>query len=216
MKIAAGAIVFDMDGLLVDSEPVWCEVEGDFVRARGGAWTPELARACIGQGLANTLRVMGDTFGFETDVERDGALLRDAFHARVGDLVLKPGARELIEEACAARVPLALGSSTATRIVLAVLERFALRGCFGAVVTGDDVTHPKPAPDIFLGCASRLRVDAAACVVLEDSVAGVTAARAAGMRAIAVPESDPGDRYAHADAVVKDLFEARALLRFSQ
>jgi sugar-phosphatase len=207
------AILFDMDGLLVDSEPLWAEVEGDFARARGGAWTTELARECIGQGLANTLEVMYERFGFEVDLERDGAAIVEAFIGRVRELALMPGAAALIE-AARGRVPLALGSSSAGKLVRAIVARFELGSVFGAVVSGDDVAHPKPAPDVFLECARRIGVAPEGCVVLEDSLAGIASGRAAGMRVIAVPERgvDTKRFTERAHAVAKDLDDARRMM----
>jgi beta-phosphoglucomutase-like phosphatase (HAD superfamily) len=108
-----------------------------------------------------------------------------------------------------------VASSSAKPLVEATLARFGLRDRFAAVVTGSCVARPKPAPDIFLEAARRLGASPEACVVLEDSVAGVMAARAAGMRAIAVPEHDAQRFAGLADAVVADLHEARAMLRLS-
>jgi mannitol-1-/sugar-/sorbitol-6-/2-deoxyglucose-6-phosphatase len=211
--IDAGALLFDMDGLLVDSEPLWFQVEREFARARGGDWTEAQAAACVGRGLANTLRVMGESFAFATNAERDVAEIIDAFIARAGELRLKPGAAELVAEAHG-RIPIALASSSHRRLVDAILARFSLAARFGAVVSGDAVAHPKPAPDIFLLAAERLGVAPACCVVLEDSRAGVEAARAAGMRVIAVPEHDGAAFDGLADAVVGDLYAARRVLRF--
>ena len=208
MLIEARAILFDMDGLLVDSEPLWAEVEAEFARARGGDFTKELARACIGRGLENTLRVMSEAFGFPVDVRKDSQEIIDRFVSRAGELVLKPGARELLDETTG-RMPIAVGSSSSRRLVLSVLEKVGVLPCFGVVVTGDDVERPKPAPDIFAKCARDLGVAPAGCVVLEDSLAGVRSARAAGMRVIAVPEGDPPAGFEEADFVVRDLFEAR-------
>jgi sugar-phosphatase len=214
--IRCGALLFDMDGLMVDSEPLWFDVEREFARARGGEWTPELGRACIGQGMASTLRVMQETFGFEVNAERDAAAIVEMFVLRVGELALKTGFEELLGEARVRGVPRALASSSARRLVDATLVRFGAREGFDAVVTGDCVARPKPAPDIFLEAARRLGVPPAACVVLEDSLAGVRAARAAGMQVVAVPESPPApEMTALAYAVVDDLHAARALLSFA-
>jgi HAD superfamily hydrolase (TIGR01509 family) len=202
-----------MDGLMVDSEPLWFEVEREFARARGGDWTEELGTACIGQRMANTLRVMQESFGFPVDVERDASVIVELFVSRVAELTLKPGFEALLAEARSRGVPRALASSSARRLVEATLGRFGVRERFDAVVTGDCVAHPKPAPDIFLEAARRLGVQPEECVVLEDSLAGVRAARAAGMRVIAVPEGSPSaEMAARADAVVSDLHAARALL----
>jgi beta-phosphoglucomutase-like phosphatase (HAD superfamily) len=211
--IPCRALLFDMDGLMVDSEPLWFEVEREFARARGGNWTEELGTACIGQGMANTLRMMQASFGFPVDLVRDASVIVELFVARVGELTLKPGFEELLADARSRGVPRALASSSARRLVEATLARFGVRESFDAVVTGDCVAHPKPAPDIFLEAARRLGVPPEACVVLEDSLAGVRAGRAAGMRVIAVPEGLPSaEMTALADAAVGDLHAARPLL----
>jgi mannitol-1-/sugar-/sorbitol-6-/2-deoxyglucose-6-phosphatase len=201
-----------MDGLMVDSEPLWFDVQGAFVRSRGGEWTSELARRCVGGGLVNALRIMGEAFAFTPDVARDGRAMTDAFVARVRELALKPGCRELVDAARARAIPCAVASSSTGQLVGATLERFGLHDRFQAVVTGDSVTRAKPAPDIFLLAATRLGVPAADCVVLEDSMLGVQAARSAGMGVIAVPEGDPARFAGQADAVVGDLHAARSLL----
>jgi HAD superfamily hydrolase (TIGR01509 family) len=205
------AIVFDMDGLLVDSEPLWFEVECELARRRGGVWTDELAHACIGQGLLHTLVTMQREFGFEMDPAKDGAELVDLFIARAGELALKPGAKELVALAFG-KVPMAVASSSTRRLVHAVLERFDLPRALGAIVSGDDVARPKPDPEIFVLAAKRLGVAPRDCVVLEDSFAGVTAGRAAEMFVVAVPEQDAARFAPVADVVVKDLFEARERL----
>ena len=212
--LSCRALLFDMDGLMVDSEPLWYDIERAFARDRGGDWTPELARACTGQGMANTLAVMHRELGFAVDGERDTALIVDTFIRRVADLVLKPGFEELFADCEAQRVPRALASSSPRRLVEAVVRRFGLGERFHAVVTGDHVAHPKPRPDIFLETARQLGAKPEDCVVLEDSMAGVRAARAAGMRVIAVPESHAESFLPLADAVVTDLHRARARLVF--
>jgi HAD superfamily hydrolase (TIGR01509 family) len=210
--IACRALLFDMDGLMVDSEPVWFAVLGEFVRARGGVWTAELARSCVGGGLANALRVIQDVFGFPTDPDRDIETMVGAFEVRVGELTLKPGFAELFEAARARAMSCALASSSTERLVTATLSRFGLSDRFDAIVTGDCVARPKPSPDIFLEAAARVGASPVDCVVLEDSLAGVRAARTAGMSVIAVPEQDSSRFVGLADAVVNDLHAARALL----
>jgi len=210
--VDARALIFDMDGLMVDSEPLWFEVEREFARSRGGDWTHDVAQACVGRGLANTLATMRERFVFDLDPIRDANEIVERFIARVDTLDLKLGCRDLLEHA-RGRVPIAVGSSSARKLVHATLDRFAIRAWFGAVVSGDDVPRPKPAPDIFLRAAEILGVAPSKCVVLEDAFAGVAAARAAGMRVIAVPEA-PDPAFAGADLVVRDLVEARAALRF--
>jgi HAD superfamily hydrolase (TIGR01509 family) len=210
--IPAKALIFDMDGLMVDSEPLWFEVQGDFVRARGGEWTEELAQACTGGGLRNSLEVMGKAFGFAVDTTRDAQEIVESFVLRVGKLALKSGCRELLDAAQRRRLPCAVASSSARVLVDATLEHFKLRDRFATVITGESVPRPKPAPDIFLETAARLGAPPADCVVLEDSVMGVRAARAAAMTVIAVPETGFERFRGLADEVVSDLHAARALL----
>ena len=210
--IPYGALLFDMDGLMVDSEPAWFELQSEFAGARGGTWNTDLARRCVGGGLVNALRVMHETFGFEVDVERDMATMMDMFVARVDRLELKRGLLDLLNAACAGNVPCAVASSSSRRLVDATLNRFGIRDRFGAIVTGDAVARPKPAPDIFLEAGRRLGAPPAACVVLEDSLAGVRAGRAANMYVIAVPEAADDAFAGLADAVVPDLSFAQRLL----
>jgi HAD superfamily hydrolase (TIGR01509 family) len=212
--IPCSALLFDLDGLMVDSEPVWFEVQRAFIRARGGEWTDELARRCVGGGLTNALRIMGEAYGFTPDLALHSQAMVDAFIERVEAIALKPGCRELVEAARARLLPCAVASSSTRRLVEATLARFGLLDGFGAVVTGDSVANAKPAPDIFLRAASLLGVPPYACVVLEDSILGVRAARAAGMAVIAVPEhrGEFPKFAAEANAVVGDLHAARVLL----
>jgi len=212
--ITANALLFDMDGLMVDSEPLWFEVEREFARSRGGDWTHDLAHACIGKGLANTLRVMGE-LGLPVDPARDQAEIVDRFLARASELVVKPGCRELLEAAKGA-VPLAAASSSARRLVHGVLEGLALAPFFEAIVSGDDVVNPKPAPEIFLTAAARIGAAPGGCVVLEDSLAGATAGHAAGMQVIAVPEHETPGIERVATRVVASHVEARAMLRLER
>jgi mannitol-1-/sugar-/sorbitol-6-/2-deoxyglucose-6-phosphatase len=204
-----------MDGLMVDSEPLWFEVERAFCAARGGIWTAEHARHCTGRGVATTLAIMGETFGFSVDVGRDTVALIDAVIASVERLSLKPGCLELLDAAAAASVPLAVASSSPLRLIHAVLRRFGIPPRFHVIVSGESVTRLKPAPDIFLRAALELGMEPERCAVLEDSLTGVTAGRAAGMFVIAVPEGPWEGRgfEAVADAVVADLIEALAWLK---
>lgn len=212
-KFSPSALILDMDGLLVDSEPLWFQVEGAFAARRGAAWTRELALAATGQGTPHTLRVMHETFGFPVDTARDTRAILDAFIARVGELRLKPGCTELLN-AVSGIVPVAVASSSPLRVVEAVLGRFGIGLRIDVVVSGESVPSPKPAPDIFLRAARELRVPPDRIAVLEDSIAGVKAGHAAGMFVVAVPEGPVEGRgfEAVASVVVRDLFEAVAVL----
>ncbi len=205
------ALIFDMDGLMIDSEPLWWRVEHALAAEHGIAWSDELAHACIGRGLPNVIRTM-QPLGLPLDVGAGVARLVDGFIARIDELQLKPGCLEILAAGQAASLRLALASSSTARLIEAVLARFALAPRFAAVVSGDDVARPKPAPDIFLRAAGALGVAPARAVVLEDSLAGVEAARAAGIAVIAVPELAPESFASLTPWVVRDLHQARALL----
>lgn len=215
MPAAARALIFDMDGLMVDSEPLWFQVERAFAARRGGEWTQALALPCTGRGLEATLLAMQQALGLHLDMAEARREVVEEFIARVEALELKRGCLSLLSSA-RGRVPLAVASSSPLRLIHAVLERFHLRPWFQAVVSGEQVEHPKPAPDIFLRAAALLGVPPAECVVLEDSLAGATAGRAAGMYVIAVPEGHPAGRGFEvvADAILPDLEAARMLLGY--
>ncbi|MDC0741154.1 HAD family hydrolase [Polyangium mundeleinium] len=211
-RFSPRALIFDMDGLLVDSEPLWHHVERAFARARGGEWTDEMALACTGQGIGRIVHIMGEHIGFEVDEARDVAELEDRFLAHVESLSLKPFARAFLDEA-RGRLPIGLASSSPRRLIDASLKRFGLTDHFDVTVSGQEVPKAKPWPDVYLRAAERLSVGAEGCLALEDSKNGVRAAKAAGMAVIAVPEGDGAAFEEIADVVVRSLEEARALVR---
>jgi HAD superfamily hydrolase (TIGR01509 family) len=212
-RFSPRAILFDMDGLLVDSEPHWYEVEREFACARGGEWTEELAIAGRGGGLRATLLRMSKIFGFAVHEENDATEIIDRLISRAPEIRPKPGALELLQ-AARGRIPMALASSAPYRLIVAVLDALRIDHYFDVIVSGESVPKPKPAPDIFLHAARELGVPPRECIVLEDSLAGATAGRAAGMMVIAVPEGSWQGRgfEEQADAVVSDLAEAQAMI----
>jgi mannitol-1-/sugar-/sorbitol-6-/2-deoxyglucose-6-phosphatase len=209
MRFQPRAIVFDMDGLLVDSEPLWHEIEKDFIAARNGIWTYELAMSCTGLGIGAAIRLMGQTCGFDVDEDRDVAEMENRFVARVAEAKLKPGAERFLAEA-QGRLSVGLASSSTRKIIDAVLEHFRVRGYFQVTVSGQEVPRAKPFPDVYLKAVELLGMEASACVALEDSRNGCRAARAAGLKVIAVPEHSAADFEVLADVVVGSLDEARA------
>jgi HAD superfamily hydrolase (TIGR01509 family) len=182
------ATLFDMDGLLIDSEPLWFAVECDLARSLGAEWTHADWLLCVGRGLPNTVRRLADKAGVALDVAEGVALLRQRFVLRLPDLALKPGAPEALAAArSVGRV--ALATSNTRPLAEAVLARFGLAGAFDAVLTGESVARHKPAPDVFVEAARVLDVPIGACVVLEDSLPGVQAGRAAGAFVVGVPDT---------------------------
>ncbi|MCC6523180.1 MAG: HAD family phosphatase [Polyangiaceae bacterium] len=207
-------LVFDMDGLLVDSEPVWFAAERDFAASLGGRFDEADGRACVGQGVRATARYIRERWAPGLDEVAAAASIVAAFVRRVGELEPKRGARAILEAAAARALPLALASSSSEALIAAVLERCGLAPFFAAVVSGESVARHKPAPDVFLEAARRLGLPPAELCAFEDSLPGATAARAAGMYVVAVPEraSERARFVPVADLVVADLDEARVRL----
>ena len=177
------AVLWDMDGTLIDTEPFWMGAETELVEAHGGVWTREDGLAMIGSPMSvctATLRSRG--------VDLPDGAIRDFLHERVAAGVAtgmpwQTGARELLVALVAAGVPLALVTSSFR--VLA--EPFALAaGMFDVVVSGDDVRRPKPHAEPYLTAAERLGVDITRCVAVEDSPSGLTSASTAGARVLAI------------------------------
>ena len=189
MTGASWAVLFDLDGLLVDSEPLWFEVERTVMARLGGQWGPADQHALIGGSLDRTVahvlaKAKRPPPGGPDQVARwllDG--MTELILAR--GVPVQPGARELLAEVAGAGIPYALVTSSARRIMDAALAVTGMS--FPVTVCGEDVRRTKPDPEPYLLAAARLDVPPGGCVVLEDSPNGVAAARAAGCAVIAVP-----------------------------
>jgi len=179
--------VFDLDGVLLDSEPVWNETREALVRERGGTWNERATTDMMGMSSKEWSSYMHDRLG----VPMSAAEINDDVVRRVAStyehgLPLLPHAIETVRE-LAARWPLGLASSSNRPIIDLVLERAGVRRGFAAVVSSEEVPNGKPAPDVYLAAARQLDVDPAECAAVEDSTNGIKSAVAAGMRTIAVP-----------------------------
>jgi HAD superfamily hydrolase (TIGR01509 family) len=180
-------VVFDMDGVLLDSEQLWQQSKQELVRDRGGSWREDAAHAMIGMSSPEWSRYMHDELGVPLDVEeinRD-VVLRMERHYRE-NLPLLPGAVATVRS-LRRRWPLALASSANREIIDLALDVSGLSDQFQVTVSSEEVARGKPAPDVYLEAARRLDVAAAQCVAVEDSGNGVRSAAAAGMAVIAVP-----------------------------
>lgn len=205
--MALEAAVFDMDGVLVDSEPLWQEAEIEVFGTVG----VELSRAMCEETMG--LRIDEAVAHWHRRTPWDGPSqpeIADRVVAGVAARIAErgeplPGVREALD-ACRRRgLRLALASSSPMPLIGAVLERFDLAGTFEVVVSADGEPYGKPHPGIYLTAADRLAVAPTACVAIEDSLNGVIAAKAARMRAVAIP-LDPADpRFGVADAVLTSL-----------
>lgn len=207
------AALFDLDGLLIDSEPLWGRGESAVVEAHGGRLTAEDRLATVGRSIDASLEIYAERLGLPPGtaaqmraelVERMEALIATDGRAR-------PGAVELVQ-ALAGRIPLAVASNSDRRLVTASLERIGLTGRFTALVTAEDVAAAKPAPDVYLEACRRLAVEPARTIGFEDSPAGIAALRAAGVTTIGVRSARPLALDA-ADHVVDSLVDAVAWVR---
>jgi len=183
------AVLWDMDGLMVDSEPLWTLAEQELARALGGTWDAQIKARIVGTRLDLAVPLILAHYGVAATPERvaataDGLLARMVELYARDDLQLLPGVGSLLAALADERVPMALVSSSYRVLVDAVL---AGGGPFSVTLAGDEVEVGKPAPDPYLLAASRLGVDATRCVVLEDSPAGVASGEAAGCAVVAVP-----------------------------
>jgi HAD superfamily hydrolase (TIGR01509 family) len=187
------AVLWDMDGLLVDSEPLWTVAETELAERLGGSFTPALKAAIVGTRLEvavpTFLTELGVTASPDAVQEASAWLLNRMVELFGGPLVLQPGAADLVAAVDAAGVPQALVSSSYRVLVDAVLARGV--GPFATTVAGDEVTLGKPHPEPYLTAAVRLGVDPHRCVVLEDTPTGAASGTAAGCAVVAVP-SVPG------------------------
>ncbi len=204
------AVVFDLDGVLVDSEPIWNEVRRRFVGAQGGRWVDGADRRMLGMATAEWARYLHDDLGVDLPEPDIADRVVDAMTARYADAVpLLPGAAEAVERV-ARRWPLGLASSSPSRLIGPTLEAAGLAAWFRVTVSTEEVGPGKPAPDVYLAAARRLGTVPDRCAAVEDSTNGLRSARAAGLRVVAVPtRSYPPDpaELARADAVIGSLDE---------
>lgn len=179
--------MFDLDGVLVDSEQLWNEAKRELVRAAGGCWREDAPRAMMGMSSREWSAYLREQLGVERDLDeinRDVvSRLEQLYRAR---LPLLPGALEAVR-ALEERWPLGLASSSNREIIDLVLDLAKLADAFVATVSSEEVARGKPAPDVYLEAARRVGVNPNRCVALEDSSNGLRAAVAAGMDVIAVP-----------------------------
>jgi HAD superfamily hydrolase (TIGR01509 family) len=202
------AVIFDLDGLLLDTEALWHDAELELFSRHGDEFTWDDKLAVIGTSYAATARYFAQRLGRPSS---DGAVLVDEMvdlmHDRLQREVSgRPGALELVRRLrqLPSGIRLAVASNSSRRLVDTALATAGMTGAFDAIVTSDDVMHAKPAPDIYLEACRRLGVSPAGAVALEDSATGIAAAKAAGMTCIAVPQYAETDVSA-ADEVIDSL-----------
>ena len=207
------AVVFDMDGVLIQSEEVWDEVRERYVRERGGRYDAEIQRALMGMSSTEWSRYLHEAAGVpDAPEEINAAVVHRMLDAYREHLPLIPGAVEAVRR-LADRFTLGVASSSNRELIDTVLEVAGLAPSFSATVSSEEVARGKPAPDVYLEAARRLGVDPAGCAAIEDSHGGIRSAKSAGIRVIAIPNPTypPGDEaLALADVTVGSLGELTA------
>jgi HAD superfamily hydrolase (TIGR01509 family) len=199
------AIVFDLDGVLVDSEQVWDEVRREVVAGRGGRWTDEATTAMQGMSTPEWSRYL-TTLGARGSADELATAVIGAMADRYrAHVPLLPGAVEAVTT-LSTRWPLAVASSSPPDLIAVVLAAAGVADRFRLTVSSEEVARGKPAPDVYLNAAERMFADPVTCVAIEDSANGLRAAAAARMRIVAVPNPHfppPADALALAAATVR-------------
>jgi HAD superfamily hydrolase (TIGR01509 family) len=208
--VAAEAVIFDLDGVLVDSEEVWAKVREEFVRERGGRWHEKAQREMMGMSSKEWSRYMAEELGVPLSTQdisdQVAERVREVYRR---DLPLIPGAVDAVRR-LGTVWRLGLASSANRPLIDLVLELAGLTPLFAVTISSEEVPRGKPAPDVYLETSTRLGVEPSRAAAVEDSSSGMLAARAAGLGVIAIPNrAFPPDRDAleAADAVLGSLDE---------
>jgi HAD superfamily hydrolase (TIGR01509 family) len=207
------AVVFDLDGVLIDSEQVWDEVRETLARERGGRWSERAQADMMGMSSPEWSRYMHDVVGLPDSPDEIAEEVVRRMEARYREqLPLLPGAREAVER-LARSWPLGLASSSNRPLIDLALEVSGLARLFKATVSSEEVPRGKPAPDVYLEACRRLEVEPTRSAAIEDSRNGIRSAKAAGLRVVAIPNPHfpPDDEsLGHADVVLSSLEELDA------
>ncbi|MEM7531312.1 MAG: HAD family phosphatase [Chloroflexota bacterium] len=201
-------VIFDMDGLLVDSEPVWDRARAALAAQYGKSWTTADHHNVMGVSTAEWTEYMINHFGATMPPEEMQKLVIDQMVAMYNERIpFFPGAVELVQTV-AANYPTGLASGSPRQLIDIVTGYEAFEGCFQVILSADEIGKGKPAPDVYLATAERMGIDPIKCACLEDSGFGILSGKAAGMMVIAVPDErfPPVDEYlAKADIVLGSL-----------
>ncbi len=211
------SIIFDLDGVLADSEPWWSQIDAKLLAEYGVTYRGEHHRNVVGVSYRLAVEFFKKTFGLVAPIEemmrRRGEIATEFFANRVG---LFPNVKEVLEELRQMNLHLAVATSSVSASARPFLDRHQLTKFFDVIVTGEEVEHGKPAPDIYLCAAQQLGITPDACLVVEDALPGVAAAKAAKMRVAAIPDKrfvNPREYEKEADYVLGSLEELPALVR---
>jgi len=204
------AVVFDLDGVIVDSEQVWDEVREEYARETGGRYGPDAARAMMGMSSTEWSAYMAEALGVPRTPEQINADVVERMLARYGTAPPLIDGAVFVVRRVAERWPVAIASSSNVELIEVVLATTGLADVVREAVSSEQVAHGKPAPDVYLEAARRLEVAPSHCAAVEDSHNGIRSAKAAGMRVFAIPNPHfpPGDdALADADVVLASIAE---------
>jgi HAD superfamily hydrolase (TIGR01509 family) len=202
--VTVDAVVFDLDGLLIDSEQVWDDVREALARERGGRWSERAQRDMMGMSSPEWSRYMHETIGLRESPEEINRIVVERMVERYADgPPWIDGALDVVRRTAELHT-LGLASSSNRELIDLALEAGGIAPLFRATVSSEEVARGKPAPDVYLEAARRLGVPPETCVAIEDSHNGIRAAKAAGMTCVAIPNPlfPPGDAVAEADVVL--------------
>ena len=217
MSQPISAVIFDLDGVLADSEPWWNQIDTKLLAEHGVTYRGEYHENVLGVSYRLAVEFYKNAFHISAPVEelmrRRGEIATEFFASRID---LFPFAERTLKKLRQLKLRLAVATSSVSTSARPFLDRTGIRSLFEVIVTGDEVQRGKPYPDIYVHTADKLGVPAAACLVIEDSLSGVAAAKAANMRVAAVPDTrfvDPREYQKEADHVLGSLSEIPALIR---
>lgn len=210
------AVIFDLDGVLADSEPWWNQIDAKLLAEHGVNYRGEYHQNVLGVSYRVAVEFYKNAFNLSASVEelmrRRGEIATDFFAKRVG---LFPSAKTTLQQLSDMKLQLAVATSSVSASARPFIERTGIRNFFRVIVTGDEVQRGKPDPDIYLRTAKRLAISPEACLVIEDALAGVAAAKAANMRVAAIPDArfvGRGEYEKGANYILENLSEIPALI----
>ena len=210
------AVIFDLDGVLADSEPWWNQIDAKLLGEHGVSYRGEYHRNVLGVSYRLAVEFYKNAFHISASVEelmrRRGEIATDFFANHVG---LFPSAKTTLQQLREMKLHLAVATSSVSASARPLLDRTGIRSLFSVVVTGDEVQQGKPHPDIYLRAAKKLEISPEACLVIEDALAGIAAGKAANMRVAAIPDRrfvNPQEYEKEANYVLGSLSEIPALI----
>lgn len=217
MRSAFLAVIFDLDGVLADSEPWWNEIDAELLASYGVTYRGEYHRDVLGISYELACEFYKKAFDLSIPTQelmrRRGEIATEFFAGRIG---LFPAVKAVLQQLSEMNLRLAVGTSSVSASARPFLKRHELTPFFEVIVTGEEVPRGKPYPDIYLRAAEKLGVSTDACLVIEDALSGIAAAKAAQMCVAAIPDSrfvDPGDYEKEADYLLGGLAELPELIR---